>query len=166
MDTVFLRIRKRFHDRHSEWAMAAIAFGYGLTLLAPGPTFSSPSYQAFNDIAREEFWGNVIAGTGLVWLLGLFINGMRQRTTRRIRAVCSVIGFVVFGMLAAGFVLPYAVFIWSLSWPDFFRFVVLMQDRPDATYLSTGAWVYFVLSCLSVYNFRMILREPAENYGA
>ena len=114
---IILRIKERARHRISEWFAAANMLGFGMSLLAPGDTFSSASYQAFRQmlpyepfgLTPEQQWGFLIATTGFLWLIGLIINGSRQRATMHIRASCGLVGGVVYalsGILSA---------LWSVS---------------------------------------------------
>ncbi|MCE7028488.1 hypothetical protein [Jiella avicenniae] len=169
---IFLRIKKRARQRISEWFAAFNITGFGLSLLAPGDTFASPSFQAFNEafperffgMSPEEQWGIIITLTGTLWIVGLIINGARQRATMHIRATCSLIGAAVYGTLALGFFLPYAVFLSNLGILDALRTIFGFINPPNAVYLSTGVWNYFSISILCLYTIHAGLTEPQEEH--
>lgn len=134
------RIKKRFQERASEWFCAAVTLSFGATLLHPSDTFTSPSYRAFE--WPGEFWTGVIVSTvGFAWLIGLIINGAKQRITSTIRLVCAFIGALVFGMLGVGFASAY--FLTGV--------------------LSTGIGHYFLDSLLVLYALYHIAADKREN---
>jgi len=170
---IILRIKERARHRISEWFAAANMLGFGMSLLAPGDTFSSASYQAFRQmlpyepfgLTPEQQWGFLIATTGFLWLIGLIINGSRQRATMHIRASCGLVGGVVYGTLSLGFFLPYGAFLWSLGFLDAIRFILGIYEPPNAVYLSTGVWNYFCISMLCFYSIHAGLTEPVHEHG-
>lgn len=126
---ILIKIRKRFRERASEWYCAANLFAFGSTLLHPSTTFTSPAYAAFESVATEAQTGAFCAVVGLLWLVGLIVNGQMQLTTSAVRAVCAAIGGVVYGLLCIGFAGSY-----------YFTGV-----------LSTGIGNYFLVSVLAFY---------------
>lgn len=96
------RIRERFRDRLSEWFCAANMAWAGTALLHPSDTFTSPAYQAFRRFG-EDATGWVIGSLGLLWLIGLIVNGSRQRGTSTIRLVCALVGALGYGTMGIGF---------------------------------------------------------------
>jgi len=67
---------------------------------------------------------------GLLWLVGLIVNGARQRTTVTIRLICAYAGSMIYGMLGLGFLWSYFI----------------------AGFLSTGIGNYLLVSALCVYS--------------
>ena len=66
--------------RELEWAAAIVLLGVALSLLAPGATFSRPTFAAFQAIAPEGTWGMGLLGIATVRMLGLWINGNWHRS--------------------------------------------------------------------------------------
>ncbi|UYW28357.1 hypothetical protein OKC48_07530 [Methylorubrum extorquens] len=66
--------------RELEWAGALVLLGVALSLLAPGATFSRPTFNAFQAIAPEGTWGMGLLGIATVRMLGLWINGNWRRS--------------------------------------------------------------------------------------
>ena len=95
------RIQERFRERAIEWFCAAAMAAWGLGLLHPSLSFTSYAYVAFRGIGETNsgFIGSVI---GIGWLIGLIINGAKQRVTSTIRMVCAALGAIAFGILAVG----------------------------------------------------------------
>lgn len=96
------RIRERFRDRLSEWFCAANMTWVGTALLHPSDTFGAPAYRSFRWIG-EGGAGWAIGILGLFWLIGLIINGSRQKATSTIRMVCATVGAIAYGLLGIGF---------------------------------------------------------------
>ena len=96
------RIVERFRERAPEWYCAANMAQFGATLLHPSETFVAPGFEAFRPFG-EVLIGWVIGLLGVAWLVGLIINGARQRITSTIRMFCGFVGAMVYGMLALGF---------------------------------------------------------------
>lgn len=138
--TVIVRLRERFHQRASEWFCAANMAVWGAILLHPSETFSSPAYEAFRRIG-ERGTGFLVGGLGLAWLLGLIINGARQRVTSSIRLTCALVGALVYSMLGVGFVCSYFV----------------------NGVLSTGTGTYFLISALAFYSLYWITIDKRIN---
>lgn len=138
---IFLKIRERFHERASEWFCAASMATWGATLLHPSDTFASPSYEAFARTLGEDGTGLVVGTMGVAWLIGLIINGARQKATSTIRAVCAFFGALVYGLLGLGFVSSYLI----------------------NGVLSTGIGTYFGLSILALYSLYWIAIDKRTN---
>lgn len=138
---VWLRIQHRFHERSPEWFCAANMAVFGAILLHPSETFASPSFEAFNRLLGEEGSGFVIGTLGVIWLVGLIINGSRQRATSTIRFICAFCGALIYGMLGLGFLVSY--FLTGV--------------------LSTGIGNYLMISVGALYALRGIAKDKREN---
>jgi hypothetical protein len=106
---IFLRIKRRFRGRASEWFCAANMTQWGVTLLHPSPTFKAPAYEKFAQLTDETTTGLVIGGLGLAWLIALIINGARQRMTSSLRMLCAFLGAVIYIILALVFFSSYLI---------------------------------------------------------
>ncbi len=134
--TVVLRLIRRFRGRASEWFCAANMFAWGATLLHPSATFTSPAFQAFDRLGEDKT-GALVGGCGLVWIVGLIVNGTVESVTTPIRAICAFAGAMVYGFLALGF-----VFSFQLN-----------------GILSTGISNYGLISLLALYSLYWIMRD-------
>lgn len=132
-------IRKKFRSRAAEWYLATLMFGWGMTLMYPAPTYDSPFYVFFAEHhLREPLLGGVVAGIGLIWLVGLTVNGRAEAATSTLRASCAFIGSVVFGLLSIAFLLAFlatgipSVNIWMLAMASalaLWSLYRIMQDK-------------------------------------
>ena len=103
---IYVRIKTRFGMRLSEWMIAIQTLFYGLVLLLPYDTFgSSPVYSYARHIVSENVLGGIMLFFGVLRLVGLFVNGVRQDVTPWIRVVSAGVGFVVYTFLAWSFML-------------------------------------------------------------
>jgi hypothetical protein len=134
------RIVERFRERVSEWFCAAYLFVWGATLLHPSETFSAPGYAFFRQFGENDV-GWTLSAIGLLWLLGLIVNGSRQRATSTIRLFCGAIGSVTFGLFGIGFVGSY--FMTGI--------------------LSAGLGLNFLLSFLALYSLYWIAVDKRTN---
>lgn len=100
---IFLRLQSRFRERALEWFCAVHTAGWGVILLLPFDTFSSPSYEILKRFGPEWCWGLGLTLLGLAWLGGLLVNGARPKPTSRIRVVCATAGFIIYLLIGTGF---------------------------------------------------------------
>ncbi len=134
------RIKERFRERASEWFCAANMAVWGGTLTHPSETFTSPPFQAFRPLG-EDITGVLVGGLGLAWLVGLIVNGARQRITSSIRMVCAFVGAMVYGLLAIAF--AYSFLLNGI--------------------LSTGIGTYGLISVLALYSLYWITIDKRDN---
>ncbi|TPM41528.1 hypothetical protein [Mesorhizobium sp. B2-3-4] len=134
------RIVERFRERVSEWFCAGYLFIWGASLLHPSAAFSAPGYAFFRKFGENDV-GWTLAGIGLLWLLGLIVNGSRQKATSTIRLCCGVVGSVTFGLFGMGFVGSYYI----------------------TGILSAGLGLNFLLSLLALYCLYWIAVDKRTN---
>ncbi|MBI1689515.1 hypothetical protein [Methylorubrum sp. DB1722] len=72
--------RGHHERREAEWVGALVLMGVALALLAPGPTFSRPSFEAFAAIAPEGTWGAALLGIATVRMIALWVNGSKRHS--------------------------------------------------------------------------------------
>lgn len=133
---ILVRLARRFRGRASEWFCAANMFAWGATLLHPSETFTSPAFQAFSRMG-EDRTGAIVGACGLIWIVGLIVNGSLESVTSPIRAICAFAGAMVYGLLAVGF---------------FYSF------QANGV-LSTGISNYGLISLLALYSLYWIMRD-------
>ena len=66
--------------REAEWVGAMVLFGVAVALLAPGSTFSRPTFGPFAAIAPEGTWGAALLGVAIVRMVGLWVNGSKRHS--------------------------------------------------------------------------------------
>jgi hypothetical protein len=139
---VFVRITERFRQRMSEWFCAANLLGFGMSLLHPSAAFNgNPAYAAFQRNISEEHMAVCLAGLGLLWLVGLIINGSRQKVTSTIRAACAMTGGVVYMVMSLGFLSSYVI----------------------TGVLGAGVSTYALISALAFYSLYWIIIDKRAN---
>lgn len=134
------RIRERFRDRAAEWFCAGNMTWTGAALLHPSQTFTAPGWQSFRWLG-EDLTGYLIGGLGLLWLVGLIINGALQSVTSTIRLGCAFVGSLAYGFLAVGFT---------------FSFLI-------NGVLPTAIGTNFLISALGLYSLFWITVDKREN---
>lgn len=87
-------------NRDLEWAHSIMTIWLGVWFLMPFVSFS-PLFAQAATLLPEEWWGAILAASGVTHLAALWVNGLRWYTPRiRIMALsCSVISY---GALAIG----------------------------------------------------------------
>jgi hypothetical protein len=133
----FVRIRERFRQRASEWFCAAMLATWGLALLHPSNNFeSTPAYEAFSRTIKEENMAAALTLLGVAWLVGLIINGARQRVTSTIRACCAFLGGVIYMVMSLGFLSSY--------------FITGVLTAGPSTYALTSALAFYSLYWITI----------------
>jgi hypothetical protein len=94
-----VRFRETFRERMPEWALATGMVGWGLLTLASSHLFSQqPYFFPLLAIMRQDAWGTLVLGIGIVRLLFLVINGA-WRPSAHIRAVGCALGTMLWASL-------------------------------------------------------------------
>ncbi|NDW06964.1 hypothetical protein [Jiella pacifica] len=101
---ILIHIRKKARQRAAEWFCALNLVLFGLTLLAPGATFDLKAYAAFRAVFGEAATGGLTLLVGLVWSVGLVVNGVRQQLTSTVRATCCFAGVIVYALITLAYV--------------------------------------------------------------
>lgn len=138
----FLRIIERFRQRASEWFCAANLAWWGLSMLHPSDTFgSTAAYAAFENTISERNMAMSLLALGLLWLVGLIINGAKQRVTSTIRIICSFAGGIIYMVMSLGFLSSY--FITGV--------------------LGAGVGTYLLISALAFYSLYWVVIDKRQN---
>lgn len=138
----FVRIKERFRQRASEWFCAANLAWWGLSMLHPSDTFgSTKAYTAFARTIKEENMAAALTLLGTAWLVGLIINGARQRITSTIRIICSFAGGVIYMVMALGFLSSYLI----------------------TGVLGAGPGTYALTSALAFYSLYWVVIDKRQN---
>jgi len=82
--------------REARWVGALVLMGVALALLAPGPTFSRPTFDAFGAVAPEGTWGAALLGIAFIRMIGLWVNGSKRHSPP-IRFVTAAAGAFEWG---------------------------------------------------------------------
>lgn len=77
---LIVRLKQHFRERQMEWALAAMATGWGAILINSPGTFARPFYAPLRRMAPVEAWGWGMFMLGLLGVVVLFINGAWRRT--------------------------------------------------------------------------------------
>ncbi len=117
--SLWVRIRRRFGPRLTEWLVSTQTMLWGVVLLLPADTFhASPATWAFfNAIMQEWQWGALMFTLGAARLIGIIINGTRPRVTPYIRLVSSFVGFFVWIGVTYSFAASGVVSTWIAIYP-------------------------------------------------
>jgi hypothetical protein len=112
---IILRWPSHVRVRGTEWMLASVMFGRGLTYLLPATTMSGRAGEALSGYWSQATWGWVSFLSGLTHLLALWINGTRRRTPH-VRAACSGIGLAIWLKMC---LLVFATGAPTGAWPMF-----------------------------------------------
>lgn len=89
-----------FHGHHArreaEWVGALVCLGVAIVLLAPGPTVSRPTFDAFAHVAPEGTWGMALLAVALIRMIGLWVNGSKRQSPS-IRFATATAGSLMWG---------------------------------------------------------------------
>lgn len=117
---LWIRIRHRFGPRMMEWFMAGHMIMFGWVLLLPSQTFNQPAFASFrNLVPSEDFLGRIMLLIGCLRIIGLVINGAREKVTPQIRQFSAGIGCVIWTGIAYGFASSDVVSTWLAIYPLF-----------------------------------------------
>jgi hypothetical protein len=117
---LWVRILERFGPRMMEWFMAGHMILFGYVLLLPAETFNQPAFWSFRDLVpSEDFLGWFMALVGCVRVIGLVINGARERVTPQIRQISAGIGCIIWSGICYGFASSDVVSTWLAIYPLF-----------------------------------------------
>lgn len=117
---MWVRIQHRFGPRMMEWFMAFHMIGFGWVLLLPTQTFNLPQFQTFRDIfPSEPFLGWLMALIGCLRIIGLVINGAKEKVTPQIRQFSAGVGCIIWTGITYGFASSDVVSTWIAIYPLF-----------------------------------------------
>lgn len=117
---IWIRIRHRFGPRMMEWFMAGHMILFGCILLLPTQTFNQPAFMAFTQLVpSEDFLGWVMLMIGCLRIIGLVINGARQKVTPQIRQFSAGVGCMIWTGICYGFASSDVVSTWLAIYPLF-----------------------------------------------
>ncbi|GGB15201.1 hypothetical protein GCM10011380_00770 [Sphingomonas metalli] len=119
---LIVRLQKHFRERQMEWALAAMATGWGAILMSSPSTFARPFYAPLRRMFSAEVWGWAIFAAGLLGLVTLFINGAWRRTPflRQVSSGARMTAWagLLFGCLSVEWQTPAAVIYAGLLFMD------------------------------------------------
>lgn len=117
---MWVRIQHRFGPRMMEWFMAGHMILFGCILLLPTQTFNQPAFMAFTQLVpSEDFLGWVMLMIGCLRIIGLVINGARQKVTPQIRQFSAGVGCMIWTGICYGFASSDVVSTWLAIYPLF-----------------------------------------------
>lgn len=117
---IWIRITHRFGPRMMEWFMAGHMMLFGCILLLPAQTFNQPAFMAFTQLVpSEDFLGWVMLMIGCLRIIGLVINGARQKVTPQIRQFSAGVGCMIWTGICYGFASSDVVSTWLAIYPLF-----------------------------------------------
>lgn len=117
---IWIRITHRFGPRMMEWFMAGHMMLFGCILLLPAQTFNQPAFMAFTQLVpSEDSLGWVILMIGCLRIIGLVINGARQKVTPQIRQFSAGVGCMIWTGICYGFASSDVVSTWLAIYPLF-----------------------------------------------
>ncbi len=124
---IWIRIRHRFGPLMTEWFMAGHMLMFGYVLLLPTETFNQPTFAAFRvvptadwlSISPEGAIGGIMLMVGALRVIGLIVNGAREKVTPQIRQASAMIGCILWSGIAYGFFSSDIVSTWFAIYPLF-----------------------------------------------
>lgn len=117
---MWVRIQHRFGPRMTEWFMAMHMIGFGWVLLLPTQTFNLPQFQTFRQLfPSESFLGWLMAIVGCLRIIGLVINGAKEKVTPQIRQFSAGVGCIIWTGITYGFASSDVVSTWIAIYPLF-----------------------------------------------
>ncbi|MDH1270116.1 hypothetical protein N5C81_21095 [Rhizobium pusense] len=117
---MWVRIQHRFGPRMTEWFMAMHMIGFGWVLLLPTQTFNLPQFHTFRELfPSEQFLGWLMAIVGCLRIIGLVINGAKERVTPQIRQFSAGVGCIIWTGITYGFASSDVVSTWIAIYPLF-----------------------------------------------
>ena len=117
---MWIRIQHRFGPRMMEWFMAFHMIGFGWVLLLPTQTFNLPQFQTFRELfLSESFLGWLMAIVGCLRIIGLVINGAKEKVTPQIRQFSAGVGCIIWTGITYGFASSGVVSTWIAIYPLF-----------------------------------------------
>lgn len=110
------RVGHKFRDRFTEWLAAVQLLLIGLIFLHPQDSFEqSRVFVAMAAWMPEVCWGYLLTGTGVLGLIGLFVNGSMESVTPWIRVGRAIMGVITFSMLSVGLIIAHEVYSYILA---------------------------------------------------
>ncbi|RSC38575.1 hypothetical protein EGT36_16340 [Agrobacterium sp. FDAARGOS_525] len=117
---MWVRIQHRFGPRMTEWFMALHMIGFGWVLLLPTQTFNLPQFHTFRELfPSEPFLGWLMAIVGCLRIIGLVINGAKEKVTPQIRQFSAGVGCIIWTGITYGFASSDVVSTWIAIYPLF-----------------------------------------------
>lgn len=99
---IVLRWPSHFQARSTEWMLATIKFGWGMSLLLPYQSMiGNPAMAGMLDIWPQRTWGTLAFIAGGLHLMALWINGTYHKSPH-IRMLCSVVGMAFWMQVCRG----------------------------------------------------------------
>lgn len=115
---MWVRIQHRFGPRMMEWFNSGHMILFGLILLLPAETFNQPAFSAFRQLVpSEDFLGWIMLMIGCLRIIGLVVNGAREKVTPQIRQFSAGIGCLIWSGICYGFASSDVVSTWLAIYP-------------------------------------------------
>lgn len=87
---------ERLGPRLLEWEHSIILMAFGGLLMQP--------HVVLQSVPNEDLWGAAIFLLGLIRLISLIVNGLRQRVTASLRAISAIGSSMIFILIGIGYV--------------------------------------------------------------
>lgn len=117
---IWIRVKHRFGPRMMEWFMALHTIGWGYVLLLPDRVFDQPAWAGFRALfIDEDLLGWLMAGLGLMRLVGLVVNGARKDVTPLIRQISAGTGCLIWSGITYCYASSGVVSTWLAIYPLF-----------------------------------------------
>lgn len=117
---LWIRLRAEFTPRLSEWMLGITMLLWGTAAIFEYGLFAQPEYIGFRLIFGDSLLlGLVMTALGIARLVGLLINGVRERVTPWVRVSSAGVGFLIWiGMICAYAMSPLPG-VWVAIYPVF-----------------------------------------------
>lgn len=117
---LWVRVSHRFGPRMTEWFMAGHMILFGTILLLPVAIFDQPAWAAFRSLFHsEDLLGWIMFWVGIIRIVGLIVNGAREKVTPQIRQISAGIGCIIWAGITYGFYSSDVVSTWLAIYPLF-----------------------------------------------
>lgn len=117
---LWVRVRHRFGPRMMEWFYAGHLMFFGAVLLLPAQTFNQPAFHAFTRLVpSEDFLGWLMLMIGCLRIVGLVVNGSREKVTPQIRQFSAGVGCMIWTGISYGFASSDVASTWLAIYPLF-----------------------------------------------
>lgn len=132
----------RCRNRIIEWVCAAMLLNFGATTLLMPQTLANGSFRYILAIGVPPIaFALACSFVAIVRMIALYFNGMGLPLSARVRAVCSIFGAAVFGIM-------------GLS---------LLYLTQDIAALPLGAGTHFILAAAELYSCLRAGADVVEN---
>ena len=117
---LWVRISERFGPRMHEWFLSGHMIMFGIVLLFPTETFNQPAFWSFRELVPSETsLGWFMLVIGCLRVVGLVINGAREKVTPQIRQFSAAVGCLLWSGITYGFASSDVLSTWLAIYPLF-----------------------------------------------